>query len=46
MLTMGVLLGSEEHPFDMRDLLREFPVELTRCEEVIRTWWQSVRMNS
>jgi uncharacterized protein YbjT (DUF2867 family) len=41
MFTMGVFLGSNDQPFDMDDVLREFPMDLTRFEDVVRGWLQA-----
>jgi uncharacterized protein YbjT (DUF2867 family) len=38
LLTIGIVLATEEFPFDMTETLKEFPMELTRYEDVIRSW--------
>jgi len=38
LLTMGILLATDEFPFDMGETLHEFPMELTRYEDVILHW--------
>ena len=38
LLTMGILLATEEFPLEMGETLHEFPMELTRYEDVILHW--------
>jgi NADH dehydrogenase len=38
LLTMGTILATEDHSFDMGPTLSEFPMELTRYEDCIAKW--------